>query len=458
MSGILSPHESRWPRRVAGLVAGLIVLVTAALLPVSQRPIAEIQPFLPMYATTEFLISGLTAYFLAIQFRSSREPFLGALAGAYGFVAVVATIQALIFPGAFSANGLLGAGPQSAAWMWMVWHTGYPLFILAALCVQVARLRNGGAARLNRISMLLMLGGPLAALCLAWGLVGGSGMLPQLIADNSYHGASNTLAAPVVLAANLVALLACLRVTRLRDLLSLWVAVALLTSLCDAVLMLTAQARYALGWYGGQVLSVVSSSIVLCVLIFEFDRLYGRLLSSNAGLAQRVMYDALTGAYNRGYFIEQFPREVRRAVRERTPLSLLMVDVDHFKAYNDDRGHQMGDQCLIAIVGAIRKVTRRPADFIARYGGEEFAIVLPGTDSTGAVQIAEAVRGEIFELSLLRGEINLGLVTASLGIATFDPEVDEFEADELIRRADQALYQAKRTGRDRSLVYQEIVA
>jgi diguanylate cyclase (GGDEF)-like protein len=458
LSGILSPHESRWPRRVAGLVAGLIVLVTAALLPVSQRPIAEIQPFLPMYATTEFLISGLTAYFLAIQFRSSREPFLGALAGAYGFVAVVATIQALIFPGAFSANGLLGAGPQSAAWMWMVWHTGYPLFILAALCVQVARLRNGGAARLNRISMLLMLGGPLAALCLAWGLVGGSGMLPQLIADNSYHGASNTLAAPVVLAANLVALLACLRVTRLRDLLSLWVAVALLTSLCDAVLMLTAQARYALGWYGGQVLSVVSSSIVLCVLIFEFDRLYGRLLSSNAGLAQRVMYDALTGAYNRGYFIEQFPREVRRAVRERTPLSLLMVDVDHFKAYNDDRGHQMGDQCLIAIVGAIRKVTRRPADFIARYGGEEFAIVLPGTDSTGAVQIAEAVRGEIFELSLLRGEINLGLVTASLGIATFDPEVDEFEADELIRRADQALYQAKRTGRDRSLVYQEIVA
>jgi diguanylate cyclase (GGDEF)-like protein len=458
MRRILSPHESSRPLWVAGSVVGLIVLATMGLLPESRTAMPVIQPFVPMYATTEFLLSGFTAYFLAIQFRTSREPFLAALAGAYGFVVVVATVQVLIFPGAFSANGLLGANTQSAAWMWLIWHTGYPIFILAALMVQAVRIGRGGSGILNKLSQLLMIGGPLTAAALAWVVLAGSGWLPHLIAGDSYRGAAGTPAAPVVLAMNILAILACVRITRLRDLLSLWVAVALLTSLCDAVLMLTAEARFALGWYAGQVLSVVSSSVVLCVLIFEFDRLYDRLLISNDGLTQLAFYDALTGAFNRGYFIEQFPREMRRAMREQVPLSLLMVDVDHFKAYNDHRGHQMGDKCLIAIVDAIRKVVRRPADFIARYGGEEFAVVLPGTDSAGALLIAEAVRSEIFQLCQARGEAAVGVVTASLGIATFDPEADAFDAEELIRRADHALYQAKRAGRDRSLVYQVVTA
>jgi diguanylate cyclase (GGDEF)-like protein len=458
MRRILSPHESSRPLWVAGLVVGLIVLVTTGLLPESQTALPVVQPFVPMYATTEFLLSGFTAYFLAIQFRTSREPFLAALAGAYGFVVVVATVQVLIFPGAFSPNGLLGAGRQSAAWMWLTWHTGYPLFMLAALAVQGLRIGRGGSEILNTVGKLLMVGGPLTAAFLAWVVLADSGRLPQLITGDSYRADAGMPAAPVVLAVNIVAILACVRITRLRDLLSLWVGVALLTSFCDVVLMLTAGARFTLGWYAGQVLSVVSSSVVLCVLIFEFDRLYDRLLTSNVGLTQLAFYDALTGAFNRGYFIEQFPRELRRAVREQVPLSLLMVDVDHFKAYNDHRGHQMGDQCLIAIVAAIRKVARRPADFIARYGGEEFAVVLPGTDSAGALLIAEAVRAEIFDLCEPRGEAALGVVTASLGIATFDPAADAFDAEELIRRADQALYQAKRAGRDRSLVYQVVAA
>jgi diguanylate cyclase (GGDEF)-like protein len=457
VSGILSSHESARPIYAAAFVAGLIVLAVIALLPEARMPLPVVQPFLPMYVTTVFLIDGMTAYLLIIQYRSSREPFLGSLAGAYGFVMVVAAVQVLIFPGAFSAGGLLGAKAQTAPWMWLVWHTGYPVFVLAALMVQAARLRAGTSKMLKQVSLALMIGGPLAAAAAAWMVIAGF-RLPQLITGNVYHTPADFFSWPVVASANVVAMAACLWITRLRDLLSLWVGVALLTSIGDTVLMLCGGARYTLGWYAGQLVSVVSSSVVLCVLIFEFAQLYDRLLTSSIWLTERALYDGLTGAFNRGYFIEQFPREMRRAVREKMPLSLLMIDVDHFKSYNDVRGHQMGDECLVAIVGAIRKATRRPADFIARYGGEEFALVLPRTDAPGAKVMAEAVRAEIRELALRRGEMALGLVTVSLGIATFDPAVDTYEAEELVRRADFALYQAKHDGRDTARAYEVPVA
>jgi len=454
VSGILSTHESARPIYAAGFAAGLIVLAVMALLPEARIQLPVIQPFLPMYVTTVFLIDGMTAYLLIIQYRSSREPFLGALAGAYGFVMVVSAVQVLIFPGAFSAGGLLGAKPQTAPFMWLVWHTGYPIFVLAALAVQAVRLRRGESAGLGRISLVLMIGGPLVAAVLGWAVIAGGGRLPRLISGNVYHTPADFFSWPVVASANVVAMAACLWITRLRDLLSLWVGVALVTSIGDTVLMLAGGARYTVGWYAGQLVSVASSSAVLCALIFELAQLYDRLLTSSIGLTQRALYDGLTGAFNRGYFIEQFPRELRRAAREQAPLSLLMIDVDHFKSYNDVRGHQMGDECLIAIVGAIRKATRRPGDFIARYGGEEFALVLPRTDAAGALVMAEAVRAEICGLHLRRGEMALGLVTVSLGIATYDPAVDAYEADELVRRADLALYQAKRDGRDTARVYQ----
>jgi diguanylate cyclase (GGDEF)-like protein len=453
VSGILSTHESSRPIYVASFAAGLILLAVIALLPEARMQLPVIQAFLPMYVTTVFLIDGMTAYLLIIQYRSSREPFLGALAGAYGFVMVVSAVQVLIFPGALSAGGPLGAGPQAAPFMWLVWHTGYPVFVLAALLVQAVRLRRDDSAGLGRISLVLMIGGPLAAAALAWMVIAGGDRLPKLITGEVYHTPADFFSWPVVASANVVAMAACLWITRLRDLLSLWVGVALLTSIGDAVLMLVGGARYTLGWYAGQLVSVLSSSVVLCVLIFEFAQLYDRLLTSSIGLKQRALYDGLTGAFNRGYFIEQFPREMRRAAREQAPLSLLMIDVDHFKSYNDVRGHQMGDQCLIAIVGAIHKVTRRPGDFIARYGGEEFALVLPRTDAAGAKLMAEAVRAEICELHLRRGEMALGLVTVSLGIATYDPAIDSYEAEELVRRADFALYQAKHEGRDTARVY-----
>jgi diguanylate cyclase (GGDEF)-like protein len=453
VDGVSQQQVTRRAVYLAAGVAVLVVTATGLMLPFSARPFPILTPFLTIFATTVCLVESLTAYFLAFQFRSSRDPFLAGLSGAYGFTAVIVFFQILVFPGQFSLTGLLGAGPQSAIWIWVFWHGGFPVFVTFALLLRSHRLTRGQEHLLPRIGAALMAAGPLTAAGLAYLAIAGKHFLPPIITGQYYGVLTHSLIAPALEALAIMAIGVCLWTTRLRDLLTLWIAVALVTGLADIVLAMTAASRYSLGWYGGRVLSVISSSIVLCVLIFEFSKLYDQLIKINRGLSERAIRDGLTGAFNRGYFIEQFPREMRRAARDRATLSLLMIDVDHFKAYNDLRGHQMGDQCLIAVVGALRATVRRPADFIARYGGEEFAVVLPGTNAAGAARLAQAIREAVRGRALSADDKTGALVTVSAGIATFDARYDAFTGEELVRRADVALYQAKAGGRDTYRVY-----
>jgi diguanylate cyclase (GGDEF)-like protein len=301
---------------------------------------------------------------------------------------------------------------------------------------------------------MLMIGGPVMALLLADLAINGGGVLPALIHGTSYTALRESPAGAAVIGANVAALAACIGLTRLRDLLSLWVAVALLASLGDSVLVLAAASRYSLGWYTGRLLSVIYSSVVLCVLIQEFTRLYARLVKANTVLAERALHDGLTGAFNRFYLAEQIPRELRRASRDKKPLSLLMIDVDHFKSFNDAHGHQAGDECLAGIAGAIATILRRPGDFFARYGGEEFAAVLPGTHLRDAMRIADGLREAVKARGFRRDHAGDATVTISIGIATFDPATGPLTPEALIHRADQALYHAKHEGRDRAKFFE----
>jgi diguanylate cyclase (GGDEF)-like protein len=452
VSGTLDQSSTGRRLLIAAVIALAIIVTTGAMLPFASRPMPVMPSFLPMYATTVCLIEGLTAYFLTIQFRASGSAFLGGLAGAYGYVAVMSALQVATFPGAFSPSGLFGAGPQSAIWLWVMWHGGFPGLVLLALLTRTRIAKILFGARLARAGLALLIGGPVAAIVLAYLAVAGGGVLPPLISANSYHLLNRSPAAYAVVLILLLSIAACVRITRLRDLLSLWIAVSLLASLADVVVILAASARFSLGWYGGRLLGAVSSSVVLCVLIFELTRLYQRLVRVNGVLAEQALRDGLTRAFNRFYFDEQFPRELRRAAREQAPLSLLMIDVDHFKNFNDSNGHHMGDRCLIEIVGALQTALRRPGDFLARYGGEEFVALLPRTGEDGAAVQAEAMRQAVAALGISRGPGGAGaaeIVTISLGIATIDPVDEEIGPAELLQRADAALYAAKRGGRNR---------
>ena len=177
------------------------------------------------------------------------------------------------------------------------------------------------------------------------------------------------------------------------------------------------------------------------------------LASANRELEKLSRQDGLTGIANRRYFDSYLVTEVRRGARERQSVSLILSDVDHFKAFNDCYGHQAGDDCLRRVAAALSSAGRRPADLAARYGGEEFAMVLPGTALEGAVDVAQAVSRVIESLGIphARSAVN-AKVTLSQGIVSLTPE-KETSSEDLIQRADQALYLAKQQGRNRYVVF-----
>jgi diguanylate cyclase (GGDEF)-like protein/PAS domain S-box-containing protein len=175
-----------------------------------------------------------------------------------------------------------------------------------------------------------------------------------------------------------------------------------------------------------------------------------QLAQANERLQQMATEDGLTGLANRRQFDETLDSEFRRASRGGAALSLLMIDVDCFKPYNDRYGHPAGDRCLRDIAQALKEVAGRPGDLVARYGGEEIAIVLPGTPADGALTIAERARAAVAALGIPHlGNVTASTVTVSIGAATTSPANPFADHDELVRAADQALYRAKQTGRNR---------
>lgn len=176
--------------------------------------------------------------------------------------------------------------------------------------------------------------------------------------------------------------------------------------------------------------------------------LTAQLREANEALQALAIMDGLTGVANRRRFNEYIEHEWRRAQRTGHPLSMLMIDIDDFKAYNDTYGHQKGDGCLKRVAETLQGSLRRPADLVARYGGEEFAVVLPDTDPQGAMEIAESVRAAVVGLNMPhRRSRAADYLTISLGVASVVPE-QESAASEIIEMADRALYLAKGQGRN----------
>ncbi|MCG8456734.1 MAG: GGDEF domain-containing protein, partial [Holophagales bacterium] len=170
---------------------------------------------------------------------------------------------------------------------------------------------------------------------------------------------------------------------------------------------------------------------------------------ANEELKRLAREDGLTGIANHRAFMEFADQAWRIVARERKSISVLMIDVDHFKAYNDIYGHQAGDSCLRQVSEAISTIARRPLDLAARYGGEEFAVILAHTELDDALNLAEQARREMLALDIPHsGSADYGVVTISIGAAALVPHRDT-EVTTLISMADRALYRAKRGGRNR---------
>ena len=165
-------------------------------------------------------------------------------------------------------------------------------------------------------------------------------------------------------------------------------------------------------------------------------------------LSQLARIDDLTGILNRRGFEEEFHREWSRSISYRSYFSLIMIDIDEFKKFNDTYGHVEGDKCLIRVAKTIEKALQRPFDGVARYGGEEFVVLLPETNQAGAIIVAENIRKSIEVLKIKNQDaLAADYVTVSLGVITTMPQVGQ-EKKELIQQADKALYQAKGNGKN----------
>ncbi|MEL7038015.1 MAG: diguanylate cyclase [Cyanobacteria bacterium J06592_8] len=196
--------------------------------------------------------------------------------------------------------------------------------------------------------------------------------------------------------------------------------------------------------------------LTVCKDITERRQIRAALEAANQKLQHLANVDGLTQIANRRSFDQAFDKEWKRCFREQQPLSVILGDVDCFKAYNDYYGHQQGDECLIQVAKAIAQAVKRPGDLVARYGGEEFIVILPNTDGNGAVQVAQIIQDKIRQLQIPHAESSISeYITISMGISSLIPN-HLIASDTLISEADHALYQAKQQGRDRIVLLNQM--
>lgn len=474
----LSPNEqsafvsSKPAERREQRFALLAVLVSIAIFslaaPFAALQLAPVPAFIPAYEAALVITDLITAVLLFGQFRIIRSPALFVLASGYLFTACIAFVHALTFPGLLTPTGLLGAGSQSTAWLFMFWHGGFPLFLTAyALLKDAGRGVTGtgmaSASQRGRAGMAV-----LAGVAVVLGLVGALTLLATthqnllaVLVVNGRFTAANALAVSILLGMGFVAL-AVLWWRRPHTVLDLWLMVVACAWLFDIALSGVLNAtRYDLGWYGGRIYGLLASSFLLIVLLVENGAHYARLAqlsvelsAANRALERLSFRDGLTDLDNRRSFDRYLADQMAVAQRYQRPLALILCDVDAFKAYNDNYGHQAGDDCLRRVAAALRSCCRRPADMSARYGGEEFALILPDTDLAGATRIAEAALAAVSQLEIAHAHsLAAPWVSVSCGVAVL-PQETEMSAQQLVAAADQSLYQAKHRGRNQMVCMQ----
>ncbi|HET6319691.1 MAG TPA: MASE4 domain-containing protein, partial [Chloroflexota bacterium] len=254
----------------------------AALAPFAQRPLAPVWGFIPVYEAALVVNDLVTAVLLFGQFRINRALSLAVLACGYLFTALLAIAHALTFPGLFAAGGLLGAGPQSTAWLYMLWHAGFPLFVVAYAC-----LKGSARDRPARHWLWMPAVTVLAAVACVLLPTAGQQMLPAIMRGNHYTPALIFVVGSVW-AVSLVALIVLLR-RGLRSVLDLWLAVVLCAWLADIALSAVLNAgRFDLGFYAGRIYGLLAASFVLFELLLENGRLYAQLVQAHASEKQRA--------------------------------------------------------------------------------------------------------------------------------------------------------------------------
>jgi diguanylate cyclase (GGDEF)-like protein len=446
-------------------VSGAIFLLLG---PLAKWPLGQVPAFIPIYQSALVINDVITVVFLLGQRHFSRSNDLGLLACGYLFTAMMSIVHGLTFPGLFVPGGLLGAGPQTTAWLYIFWHGGFPLFVVAYAWYGAGESptrRRGLALLIGMVSVCLLVGG-FAMIALK-----GQWLLPPVMAGDHYTPALSVTISAVLLFSVLA--LASLARRRPYSVLDLWLMVTMCAWLCDVALSAGLNAgRFDLGFYAGRIFGLLAASLILIVLLVQNGRLYVALIKLRESEREKTeelrrlsRTDPLTGICNRRAFEDALGQEWRRMMRHRGALSLLMIDVDYFKRFNDGYGHAAGDECLRTVAEVLARKARRAGETAARYGGEEFAVLLPRVGLAEAEKLGKLLCGSVRELNIPhKGSEVAACVTISIGVAGIAdlpklaatlsrqgnlPSATLPGATALVEMADHALYRAKTAGRNR---------
>jgi diguanylate cyclase (GGDEF)-like protein len=464
---LLSTHAAGpRERRLVSLVVIFSLLLFAVSVPYAKMPLPHIPAFVAVYDSALFVVYLVTAVLLYGHGVTLRSSALFLLADGFLYASAMIAPHLLTYPEVFSADGLLGANSQTTAWIFQFWHVGFPLCVIGYSlmmpreCSRGPGIRSifGSAGRHVSCTLLMAVLSALLA-------IHGANILPDIMKGTLGYTHRMFWIVSAIWILNGFALYVLWR-KKPRAALDLWLIVTMVAWLLEVALVAVFNAgRYDLGFYVGRVHGLLAASMVLVALVIENGRLYAHLgraherVRLKASELERLnATDALTGIANRRVFGETLGREWHRSLRSGRPLSLLMLDVDHFKPYNDTHGHLGGDDCLRSVAQALASCTRRASDLVARYGGEEFAILLPDTGESDASAVAQSACRAVLSLGIPHGKSSVNdCVTVSIGVATFVPPpafVGKLagKPSSLIDAADQALYEAKQQGRNRVVV------
>jgi diguanylate cyclase (GGDEF)-like protein len=435
---------SRRQYLVANLISIGLGLTAAIATPFAKLPLLPIPGTMTAFGTAMFVINILLAAFLFSKGAIEDREDAVRLGTAYFFIAAIFVPLTASFPGGIMPGPVIGT-EESSIWLWCCWHLGFGLAILRyALLPQPA---GPASSVLRAVSAVLA-----AVVLMTIGATVYIHQLPTILGDGDMLFSGRTAVLPLSVLAFLA--IGTVAVARLgaRTPEQLWLSVGMVAVCFDVWLTYCGAEPFSLGWYLAKLGGVFTSLTVIVSLFYDLTRLYGRLSSVNEALQDLAGRDGLTGLFNRRRLDEALALEWLRAKRERQPISVLMIDVDYFKGFNDTYGHQEGDQCLRRLAAVFRDATRRPADLVARYGGEEFLICLPATPLSGGFEVAGKIRAALGALAIPHAASPLHVVTVSMGVASLVPQ-DGISAEQLVAAADAGLYRAKSAGRDRVMPF-----
>jgi diguanylate cyclase (GGDEF)-like protein len=431
-------------RRAAEISAALLVLLAIAITPYARIALPAAPPFMPAVVSASVVAEAITAFLLFSQYRTTRSVPLAYLGCAYAFAAIAMLAYLLTYPGAFAEDGLLGAGPQTSGWIWLCWHYGFLLLVLRYLQSR-AKFELADNTRIRRYVGVVIGAAILVVIAtIVWH--------DNLPASSTTNGEMTPLwryfLVPSAIALALAALFMLVRLTRLLSVVDLWVAVAVLATAGDVYLILAGAGRYSLGWYAARTEVLVAGFLVLFIFLYQIDHMYRELAQVTERLVEQALIDGLTEVSNRRAFDQHIKSVVSMSARRKAPMAVIMMDIDHFKLYNDSFGHIAGDECLRKVAAIIRSQLKRPYDFLARFGGEEFVAVLSDVDKSGALTVAEKIRAAVADAQITHSnESPLGCVTLSLGINSLTAKPTS-TVGEVMEPADHALYLSKKNGRN----------